>query len=105
MMPPSVVTCGNSAWTARRARSTIGRHYTALEVVVQHQPSPVNRDVLEAWLRERAAHWPVSTLLHRARIVSRFLDFLVQESLITSNPVADIRAEYYVNSSKAVCEP
>jgi integrase len=72
------------------------------EVVVQHQPSPVKRDVLEAWLRKRAAHWPVSTLLHRARIVSGFLNFLVQEGLIASNPVADLRAEYCVNSSKAV---
>src|SRR5438270_311034 len=72
------------------------------EVVVRHQPSPVNWAVLEAWLRERAAHWPVSTLLHRARIVSCFLDFLVHEGIIASNPVADLRAEYCVNSSKAV---
>jgi integrase len=72
------------------------------EVVIQHHPSQVNRDLLEAWLRERATHWPVSTLLHRARIVSRFLAFLVQEGLIASNPVADLRAEYCVNSSTAV---
>jgi integrase/recombinase XerD len=72
------------------------------EVVAQHQPSQVSRDALEAWLRERAPHWPVSTLLHRARIVNRFLDFLVQEALIASNPVADLRAEYCVKSSKAI---
>ena len=44
----------------------------------------------------------VSTLLHRARIVNRFLDFIVQDGLIASNPVADLRAEYCVKSSKAI---
>ena len=68
----------------------------------QHSPSQVSRDDLEAWLRERAAHWPESTLLHRARIVNRFLDFLVKEGLIASNPVADLRAEYCVKSSQAI---
>lgn len=68
----------------------------------QCSPSQVNRDVLEAWLRERTAHWPESTLLHRARIVNRFLDFLAREALIVSNPVADLRAEYHAKSDKAV---
>ena len=74
------------------------------EVVVRCQcpPSQVSRDAVEAWLRERAARWSASTLLHRARIVNRFLDFLVQEELIASNPVADLRAEYSVKSSKAI---
>ena len=45
---------------------------------------------------------PWTTLLHRARIVNRFLDFLVWEALIVSNPIADLRAEYCVKSSKAI---
>ncbi|TJW37310.1 MAG: integrase, partial [Mesorhizobium sp.] len=51
------------------------------EIVDRRQcsPSEMSRDVLESWLRERAAHWPESTLLHRARIVMRFLDFLERE--------------------------
>jgi integrase/recombinase XerD len=74
------------------------------EVVVQHHcpPLQVSREALEAWLRERATHWPMSTLLHRARIVNRFLDFLVQEELIASNPVADLRAQYCVKCSKPI---
>jgi integrase/recombinase XerD len=74
------------------------------EIVVrtQCQPSQVSRDALEAWLSERAMHWSGSTLLNRARIVNRFLDFLVQEGLVASNPVAGLRAEYCVNSSKAI---
>ena len=74
------------------------------EVVVRHQcpPLQVSREALEAWLRERATHWPMSTLLHRARIVNRFLDFLVQEELIASNPVADLRAQYCVKCSNPI---
>ncbi len=49
-----------------------------------------------AWLRERSEHWPEATLLHRARIVNHFLDFLVNEGLIASNPIADLRAQYNV---------
>jgi integrase/recombinase XerD len=74
------------------------------EAVRRHQRSPrkVDRKSLEAWLRERAAHWPQSTLLHRAGIVNRFLDFLVREELIASNPIADLRAEYRARSDKAI---
>ena len=68
----------------------------------QCPPSQVSRNALEAWLRERSLHWAKSTLLHRARIVNRFLDFLVQEGLIASSPIADVRTEYCVKSSKAV---
>ena len=68
----------------------------------QCSSSEISRDVLEAWLRERSAHWPESTLLHRARIVNRFLDFFVREALIVSNPVAELRAEYRAKSDKAI---
>jgi integrase/recombinase XerD len=79
---------------------------TFQEVAVHHQSSPqVYRGVLEAWLRERAIHWSPSMLLHRARIVNRFLDFLVREQLIVSNPVADLRGRYCVKSSQAILRP
>ena len=76
--------------------------FEKIVVATQCPPSQVSRDALEAWLHERAMHWSGSTLLHCARIVNRFLDFLVQEGLIASNPVADLRAEYCVKSSKAI---
>jgi hypothetical protein len=77
---------------------------TFQEVVIRDQRSPrqLGREVLEAWLRERAMHWPMATLLHRARIVNRFLNFLVGEALIVSNPIADLRAEYHAKSSTAI---
>jgi integrase len=89
--------------------STSHFHYrqalrTFQEVVQLQPPSPlqVGRDALGAWLHKRSVHWPQSTLLHRARIVNGFLEFLAKEKLIASNPVADLRAEYCVKSSKAI---
>ena len=78
------------------------RSFQQLMTRRQRPPPQVSRDDLEVWLRERAMHWAVSTVLHRARIVDRFLDFLAKEGLITSNPVADLRAAYCVKSSKAI---
>ena len=66
-------------------------------------PRQVSRDALETWLRERAAHWPMSTLLHRAQIVNRFLDFLVHEGSIASNPVTDLCAQYCVKRRATCC--
>jgi len=93
-----------------RLRSPSSRTYyrqflrTFQEVVTRRRcsPSQVSRDTLEAWLRERARQSPMSTLLHHARIVNRFLDFLVQEGSIASNPVADLRAQYCVKCSKPI---
>ena len=77
---------------------------TFQEVVIRDQRTPgqLGREVLETWLREYAMHWPMATLMHRARIVNRFLDFLVGEALIVSNPIADLRAEYHAKSDKAI---
>jgi integrase/recombinase XerD len=84
------------------------RHYRSVlcgfqDVVTRRQRSSrVSRETLEAWLRERAVYWPVSTVLHRARILDRFLDFLVNEGSIASNPVAELRAQCCVRYSKPI---
>lgn len=93
-----------------RLRSPTGQtHYRQVlrgfqETVAGYRPSPshVSRGALEAWLRERLAHWRESTVLHRARIVDRFLDFLAHEGSIASNPVADLRTEHNVKQSRPI---
>lgn len=89
------------AWTRIRYRHIL---LGFQERVSQHDhaASQVSRDDLEAWLRESARCWAVSTVLHRARIVDRFLDFLAKEGLIASNPVADLCAVYCVKSHRAI---
>jgi integrase len=78
----------------RGFQDIVGRH--------QRSSSRVGRHTLEAWLRERAAQWAFPTVLHRACIVDRFLDFLACEGSIASNPVAELRAEYCVRGSKTI---
>ena len=68
----------------------------------ERSPSRVGRPTLETWLRERLAEWAPSTVLHCAGIVDRFLTFLVQEGLIASNPVSDLRLKYHIRGNKAV---
>ena len=57
---------------------------------------------LNAWLQERAREWSAPTLLHRACIVDRFLDFLVQEGSIGSNPLAELRAKYCISGGETI---
>jgi integrase/recombinase XerD len=74
------------------------------DLVWRHElsPSRVSRRSLEAWLQERNAEWSASTVLHSACIVDRFLDFLVQEGSIASNPVAELCAKYCVRGSATI---
>lgn len=54
----------------------------------------VSRVLVEAWLHERTTHWSFHLVLHRARMVDRFLDFLASEGSIPSNPLAQLRVDY-----------
>jgi site-specific recombinase XerC len=79
--------------------------YSFHDVAVRQrsQSSQSMREALQTWMNERALVWARSTLLHRARIINHFLDFLVQDGLIASNPVADLCAEYMRKAIKRSC--
>jgi site-specific recombinase XerD len=68
----------------------------------ERSSSRVSQQTLEAWLHERGAEWSASTVLHRACLVDRFLDFLVREGTIASNPVAELRTKYCVKGSETI---
>jgi integrase/recombinase XerD len=67
-----------------------------------HFGAPVCRATIEAWLQERRVRWPMHLVLHRARIVDRFLDFLVSEELIPSNPLADLQDQYGLRACTSI---
>ena len=69
---------------------------------VAAQRRTVDRRTLQAWLRKRSTHCQPATLLHRARIVDRFLDHLVELKLIASNPIAVLRTELSVKQSRPI---
>jgi integrase/recombinase XerD len=62
----------------------------------------IDRQMLEVWLRKWGTCWHPSTLLHRSRIVDRFLDHLVETQMIASNPIAALRNEYSVTQSRPI---
>src|SRR5271155_1595965 len=68
----------------------------------ERSSSRVSRRTLEVWLHERGAEWSAFTLLHRACIIDRFLDFLVREGSIASNPVAELRTKYLIKGSATI---
>jgi integrase len=63
--------------------------------VAQRSPGGcMTRQIIERWLRERATVWPVHMVVLRARLVNRFLDWLVIGGSLPSNPLAELRQEY-----------
>ncbi|SDO44930.1 Phage integrase family protein [Filomicrobium insigne] len=83
------------------ARSVYAQVLHDFQAVAERRRT-VDRTTLEEWLRDWGAHWQQTTLLHRARIVDRFLDHLVELKLITSNPIAVLRSELSVKQSRPI---
>lgn len=55
---------------------------------VAERHETLDRTALLAWLRESSARWSASTLMHRTRVIDRFLEYLEQSRMIDRNPVA-----------------
>ena len=53
-----------------------------------------SQDTTRAWLDARRRDWPVHLVYHRARLVDRFLDWMVASRMISTNPFADWRRQY-----------
>lgn len=47
-----------------------------------------------AWLEARRQEWPVHLVYHRARLVDRFLEWMVTSRAISTNPFAEWRRQY-----------
>ncbi len=62
----------------------------------------IGRVTLAAWLHDRAANWPMHLVIHRARIIDRFLDFLAEEGSISENPFSQLRCLYGQRTSTPI---
>ena len=69
---------------------------------VAERHAKLDQDVLVAWLRALSDRWAASTLLHRTRIVDRFLDHLVQIEAIDRNPVIPLREACNIRQCRPV---
>lgn len=91
-------------------RAIIGRHVASLDLRsmksqacyrqvlhgfqdVAERYDALDQEVLQAWLRESAVRRAPSTLLHRTRIVDRFLEHLLEICAVQRNPVVTLRDE------------
>ena len=82
-----------------RSRDTVNVYRCILvefQCFVQSNPNGIAicQSSIEAWLRGCALRWPEHYVLHRARVVDRFLDFLAFEESIPSNPLAQLRLNF-----------
>lgn len=55
---------------------------------------PLSCNTVKAWLANRVAVWPLHLVLHRARLVDRFLDWLVTTGYLAINPLAELRQAF-----------
>mgnify|MGYP001620049346 CR=1 FL=1 len=59
-----------------------------------HGGNEISPATIQGWLCDRAERWPMHLVLHRARIVDRFLDYLAAQGSIPSNPLEQLRIRY-----------
>lgn len=69
------------------------RHFQRF-AVDQSVQALVSQDTIRQWLDARRRDLSVPLVYHRARLVDRFLDWLVASHAIPCNPLADLRREY-----------
>lgn len=63
--------------------------------VVQHSPNqPLSRQMVQLWLRARVSVRSLHMVIRRACLVNRFLDWLVIDKSLPSNPFAELRRYY-----------
>lgn len=55
---------------------------------------PPSKDTIRAWLDARRREWPMHLVYHRARLVDRFLEWMVASRTIPTNPLAEWRRQY-----------
>src|SRR3546814_11391052 len=68
------------------------------EDVARRHPA-VDRQMLEAWLKDMARRWRMSTLLNQVCIVDRFLNHLAVIGLIADNLIVALRRPYTVKTA------
>jgi integrase/recombinase XerD len=63
--------------------------------VLKHSPNPkLTEQGMQSWLRSRASVGPFHHVLHRARFVNRFLDWMVATGYLPSHPLTELRKQY-----------
>jgi len=71
--------------------------------VVEHSPERrLSREILEDWLRHRTRFSSTPTVMQRVWPINRFLDWLVDNRLLVSNPLAELRRDLGVRNTDQI---
>jgi integrase/recombinase XerD len=62
----------------------------------------VSQETVRQWLRDRIRVWPFLKVATCARLVDRFLDWMVHHGTLSHNPLADWRREYGQRTTRPV---
>ncbi len=54
----------------------------------------LSRQTIQDWLQDRHTVWPAHMVVHRAWLVGRFIDWLVAQGSLLSNPLTELRQSY-----------
>jgi len=64
--------------------------------------SVLDQHQLRKWLRAQLPESPLWLVVHRAQLVTRFLDWLVKQNIVRVNPFAELRQKYECRSTAPI---
>jgi integrase/recombinase XerD len=62
----------------------------------------ISQEMVRQWLNDRIRVWPFHKLTDRARLVDRFLDWMVSQGALANNPLADLRMKFGQRTTRPV---
>jgi integrase/recombinase XerD len=79
--------------TSRRVYACILRGFQRFIMEHANGPHPT-AVIVKQWLDDRILQWPLHIVCHRARVVDRFLEWMVDCGAVPINPFAEWRKQY-----------
>jgi integrase/recombinase XerD len=96
--PSSLDTIAQFLKTIRpRCRDTYKVYTCILRGFHRHlaeQDAQVSADTIRNWLKQCILEWPLPLVIHRARLVDRYLDWAKAHDVVARNPLAELRERY-----------
>jgi site-specific recombinase XerD len=68
----------------------------------QADSESVSQEMVRQWLRDRSRVLSLHSVARRARLIDRFLDWMVNRGTILNNPFADLRRKYGQRTTKPI---
>ncbi|MGB6946954.1 MAG: tyrosine-type recombinase/integrase [Silvibacterium sp.] len=73
-------------------------------IAEQAEEKSISQATVRQWLNDRILVWPRHLVAGRARLVDRYLDWMVKQDALASNPFAELRREYGQRATKPIVQ-